>query len=413
MRELMSEVLVAMKGNKMRIALTGFSIAWGIFIFIVLISSGRGLINGMNHNFRAFNVDVVTLTPRETSQPFEGRNRGRTIRLYEEDAAALDALFGDTIVKSIPVVSHAVQARNGRNYVNTVVDGYAPGYAVAPNIRIIEGRDINDLDMYERRKVCVIPKLLRKVFFGSEEAAAIGQELQLNGICFKVIGIYEPLLATNHTRAIVVPLNTVKMIWCPEGQLSRICLETALLNTAALNIQFNARVLRELAARKEFAPTDKHAIKIDNIYDLPVVISHIVGGLSIFVIFVGLATLISGIVGVSNIMLIAVRERTREIGIRRAMGATARQIVSLVLTESIIICLIFGYVGMFIGIGLMELVAWAVSMAGSSNVFSNPTVSPMYVLAVSAIMVVSGLVAGYIPAKQAVSIKVVEALIAK
>ena len=178
MRELFVEVFAAMKGNKMRIALTGFSIAWGIFIFIVLISAGRGLINGMNLNFKTYNVGLVTLYPRETSQPFEGRNKGRAIKFYEDDAAALDSLFGDTVVKVIPVVRHAIQARRGKEYTNTVVDGYTPGYAVAPNTQILEGRDINDLDIRMHRKVCVIPDGVRNAFFRDDPKSAVGNVLQ-------------------------------------------------------------------------------------------------------------------------------------------------------------------------------------------------------------------------------------------
>lgn len=410
MRDVLAEVFAVMKGNKMRIALTGFSIAWGIFIFIVLISSGRGLINGMNYNFRAHNIGVVTLTPCETSQPFEGRNRGRAVRLYEEDAIALDYLMGDTVTRSIPVVSYAVQARCGKEYSNTVVDGYAPGYAVAPNTRIVEGRDINELDMYKLRKVCVIPKRLKKVFFKNDSTSVVGRDLLLGGINFQVVGVYEPVLSMNTTRAIIAPLATVKRIWCPDGHLSRLYLQTSHLNTAELNRRFNEHVLSHLAARKAFAPTDKHAVKINNIYDLPVLISNTMAGINIFVMMVGLATLISGTVGVSNIMLIAVKERTREIGIRRSLGAKAHQIVTLVLTESVIICLLFGYVGLFVGVWLMELVAKMISMAGGNDVFSNPTISPLYVMVVSSIMVVAGLFAGYVPAKQAVRIKPVEAM---
>ena len=399
-----------MKGNKMRIALTGFSVGWGIFILIVLMSSGRGLINGMNINFRAFNVGMVTLTPRQTSQSFEGQNRGRPIRLYEEDAFALDDLFGDTVVKVIPVVSHAVFARQGSEYTNTLVDGYAPGYAVAPNIRIVEGRDLNDLDMRQQRKVCVIPKLLRNVFFRNDTTKAVGQMLLLNGVCFQIVGVYEPLLTLNTTRAIIAPLSTVKRIWCPDGQLSRICLQTSLLTTDKLNRQFNDHIISHLAARKDFAPTDKHAIKIDNLYDMPVLLGTVINGLFIFVIVVGLATLISGIVGVSNIMLISVRERTREIGIRRAVGAKAHQIVKLILAESVVISMIFGYLGMIVGIGLMELMAWIVERTGNSSIFSNPTIAVSHALTITFIMVVAGLIAGYVPAKRAVSIKLTDAL---
>ena len=241
MRDLLVEVFAAMKGNKMRIALTGLAIAWGIFILIVLVSSGRGLINGMANNFRAYNVGVVTLTPRTTSQSFEGRQKGRAIYLYEDDAEYLASVLADTIAKAIPVVSQAVQARHGKGYTNTLVDGYAPGYAIAPNIRITEGRDINELDMQQHRKACVIPERLRKVFFGNDTASVVSRQLTLDGINFQIVGVYEPLLSMNVTRSIIAPLNTVKMIWCPKGHLSRLYLQTHHLDSEQLNKQFNAR----------------------------------------------------------------------------------------------------------------------------------------------------------------------------
>ena len=410
MRELLIEVFAAMKGNRMRIALTGFSIGWGIFILIVLISSGRGLINGMYYNFREYNVGVVTVTPGLTSQPFEGRSQGRTVHLYEEDAAALQQLFSDTVTKAIPVVSHAVQACCGEEYVNTVVDGYASGYAIAPNIRIVAGRDINDLDMVQQRKVCVIPKVLKNMFFRNDTTVAVGQKLLLNGISFQIIGVYEPVLATNSTRAIVAPLSTVKRIWRPDGELSRLFLQTALLTTTDLNRQFNAHVIGHLAARKDFAPTDKKAIKIDNRYERPVLISNIMDVLTIFVAIVGLATLMSGMVGVSNIMLISVKERTREMGIRRAVGAKTRHIVALVLAESVVISVIFGYVGMMVGVGLMELMAWISEKTGNIDTFSDPTIEVSHAVEITLIMVVVGLIAGYVPAKQAAGIRLTVAM---
>ena len=410
MRELLIEVFAAMKGNRMRIALTGFSIGWGIFILIVLISSGRGLINGMYYNFREYNVGMVTVTPGLTSQPFEGRSQGRTVHLYEEDAAALQQLFGDTVTKAIPVVSHAVQASCGEEYVNTVVDGYAPGYAIAPNILIVAGRDINDLDMMQQRKVCVIPKVLKNMFFRNDTTVAVGQKLLLNGISFQIIGVYEPVLSINTTRAIVAPLSPVKQIWRPDGELSRLFLQTNLLTTTDLNRQFNAHVIGHLAARKDFAPTDKKAIKIDNLYERPVLISNIMDVLTIFVAIVGLATLMSGMVGVSNIMLISVKERTREMGIRRAVGAKTRHIVALVLAESVVISVIFGYVGMMVGVGLMELMAWISEKTGNIDTFSDPTIEVSHAVVITLIMVVVGLIAGYVPAKQAAGIRLTVAM---
>lgn len=410
MREILAEVFAVMKGNKLRIALTGLSIAWGIFIFIVLISAGRGLLNGMNYNFRVFNVGVVTLTPGETSLPFEGRRQGRAIHFYENDAIAIARLLGDTVVKAIPVLSHAILAHKDKESAYTVVEGYEPGYAVAPNTRIVEGRDINDIDMLNLRKVCVIPKTLREALFKGHTASPLGETICLDGISFQVVGVYEPVLESNPMRAVVAPLNTVKRIWCPDGRLSRISLQTDRLTTSALNEHFNARILSILASRKAFSPADKQAVKIHNLYEEAVLVSNILAGLRIFVVVVALATLMSGIVGVSNIMHISVSERTREIGIRRAMGAKSRQIVVLVLAESVVICLLSGYFGMFLGIGVMELAAKLIDISGNSHLFYNPTVSPAYVLIVSGIMVVAGIVAGHVPARQAANTKLVEAM---
>lgn len=410
MREILAEVFAVMKGNKLRIALTGLSIAWGIFIFIVLISAGRGLLNGMNYNFRVFNVGVVTLTPGETSLPFEGRRQGRAIHFYEDDAIAIARLLGDTVVKAIPVLSHAILAHKDKESAYTVVEGYEPGYAVAPNTRIVEGRDINDIDMLNLRKVCVIPKTLREALFKGHTASPLGSTILLDGISFQVVGVYEPVLESNPMRAVVAPLNTVKRIWCPDGRLSRISLQTARLTTSALNEHFNARILSILASRKAFSPADKQAVKIHNLYEEAVLVSNILAGLRIFVVVVALATLMSGVVGVSNIMHISVSERTREVGIRRAMGAKSRQIVVLVLAESVVICLLSGYFGMFLGIGVMELAAKLIDISGNSHLFYNPTVSPAYVLIVSGIMVVAGIVAGHVPARQAANTKLVEAM---
>jgi len=413
MREVLGEVIASMKGNKMRIALTGFSIGWGIFILIGLLSSGNGLINGMKYNFEVFNIGMVTLTPQMTSLPCQGHKPGRSISFYEEDATFLKTLFGDTVVKAITVVSHPVQARCGKNYTNTTLDGYAPGYDKAPNIRIREGRDINDLDMQMQRKVCVIPARLEEVLFPKHTKPIVGQSVSLDGISFQVIGIYEPLLSENTTRTIIAPQRTVKTIYCPDGRLDRLYLQTNLLNTAEKNVAFNARMLHELATRKTFHPDDKKAVKIENLYELPVLVNSIITGLYVFVGVIGLATLLSGIVSISNIMLITVRERTHEIGIRRSIGAKGWQIIQLVLTESVIISLIFGYAGMLIAVALMELVSKVIERFGGSHVFSSPTISPAYVAVITVIIVVAGLIAGYIPSKVAVGIKLTDALAEK
>ena len=379
MRELMREVLTSFMSNKMRTILTGLAMGWGVFILIVLISSGNGIVNGMHYNFRAYNIGMVTLTPRETSLSFGGKERGWPVYFFEEDCDLLKKRFGDTIAQTIPVISRPVRAHREKYYTNTIIDGYRPGYAPAPNVQLAEGRDINDLDLQQMRKVCLIPKRLKPVLFPEDTTSVIGRNLIINDVVFEVIGIYE-------------------------------CLQTQHLTTSELNVAFNASVVGVLAAQKGFSPSDRRAVKVDNLYDLPMLLNSIISGLYAFVIIVGLATLLTGIVGISNIMLIAVKERTRELGIRRALGAKNRQIVTMVMTESVVISVIFGYVGMIMGIGLMELMAWIVASTGNAHIFYNPTIAVSHALVVMFLMVIVGLIAGYMPAKHAVGMKLTEAL---
>lgn len=408
----MTEVLTSMKNNKMRIALTGFSIGWGLFILIVLIGTGNGLLNGMTTNFSSSSANVVTLTPGETSMHYEGTLKGRTIKLFENDAKELCQLSGDTIRRTIAVINQPVQACYGENYTNTSVDGYTLDYAIAPNVKLSEGRDLNQHDMDDQRKVCIIPARLKSILFPKEQDNILGRHISLNGISFEVVGVYEPVIKANTTRVIIAPITTVKTLYQPDGALSRLYLETAHLTTAELNEQFNLGIQHKLAHLKGYAPADIKAVKIFSAYEMPVLINGILNGLNIFVIVVGLATLIAGIVGISNIMLITVKERTRELGVRRAMGASNLQIMSLVLIEAVIITVIFGYIGMFLGIGLTQLVSMAIQAGGDNGIFANPTVKFSYVLAINGIMIIAGLIAGYMPAKRAVDIKLVEALTA-
>jgi putative ABC transport system permease protein len=410
MRELMREVLTSFMSNKMRTILTGLAMGWGVFILIVLISSGNGIVNGMHYNFRAYNIGMVTLTPRETSLSFGGKERGWPVYFFEEDCDLLKKRFGDTIAQTIPVISRPVRAHREKYYTNTIIDGYRPGYAPAPNVQLAEGRDINDLDLQQMRKVCLIPKRLKPVLFPEDTTSVIGRNLIIDDVVFEVIGIYEPLMKENKTSNVVAPLTTVKHIFCPDGKLSKICLQTQHLTTSELNVAFNASVVGVLAAQKGFSPSDRRAVKVDNLYDLPMLLNSIISGLYAFVIIVGLATLLTGIVGISNIMLIAVKERTRELGIRRALGAKNRQIVTMVMTESVVISVIFGYVGMIMGIGLMELMAWIVASTGNAHIFYNPTIAVSHALVVMFLMVIVGLIAGYMPAKHAVGMKLTEAL---
>ena len=413
MRDFFTEVFIAMKSNRTRIALTGFSIGWGIFILIVLIGSGNGLVNGITSDFELMGNNVVILTPGETSISFQGQQKGQTVKLYEEDGYYLQSLWGDTIPAVVPIINESLVIHQGAYTSRINTRGTTPGYDVATNTRIIEGRDVNAMDIQERRKVCIIPVLIKRLLFQDVSGSVIGQHVQLNEIDFEVIGVSDTKVTTEINNSIICPLSTMEAIFRPDRHLDELHLKVDHLTTAELNIDFNARLLWTLGTIKSFAPTDAKAVKIENYYEDPIWINNILSGVSFFVVIIGLATLISGVVGISNIMLITVKERTRELGVRRAMGASKAQIISLVLMESVIITVIFGYVGMFLGIGLTQLASWILGELGSNGVFEHPTVDFSVVMFINAIMFVAGLVAGYAPARRAVDIKLVEALNAR
>lgn len=410
MRDFFTEVFTAMKSNRMRIALTGFSIGWGIFILIVLIGSGNGLVNGITSDFELMGNNVVELEPGETSVSFHGQQKGQTVRLYEEDGYRLQSLWGDTIQVVIPFINESFTIHHGAYTGKILAKGTTPGYDISTSTRIIEGRDINIRDIQERRKVCIIPAIIKKVLFQGVNGSVVGLHIELNEVDFEVIGVSETKVATLVNNSVICPISTLEAIFRPDRHLDALHLKVDHLNTVELNKAFNARMLRTLASMKSFAPTDARAVTINNYYEDPIWINNILSGISFFVVVIGLATLISGVVGISNIMMITVKERTRELGVRRAMGASRAQIVSLVLVESVIITVIFGYVGMFLGIGLTQLVSWGIDLLGSNGVFEHPTVDFTVVMGINIIMLIAGLLAGYAPAKRAIDIKLVEAL---
>ena len=232
--------------------------------------------------------------------------------------------------------------------------------------------------------------------------------MTIDSVPFRIVGIYKPIRAYNTTTTIYIPLSTMKNVFKTDGYYSSVMIKVVGIESTEANDSMLQHLQTFLAQRKQYSASDKSGIWISNDYDNFMQISGFFSVIGYFMWIVGLATLIAGVVGICNIMLIAVKERTRELGIRKAMGASNRSIITLVLTEAVIITLIFGYVGMMIGLGLTQLGAMAL---GSDNeMFCNPTVSLGVVISCNMVMVIAGIIAGYIPAKHAVTIKLVDAL---
>ena len=410
--DLLTEIYVSMSRNKLRIALTGFSIAWGIFLLIVLLSAGDGFLNAMKQNFASDSVNTIRVSPGWTSEPFEGLPKNRRIKLDENVKTLLESELAADIIDAFPSVSKGVTISYGEFNTSTSISAYDPKNLKWQRISIKHGRDLNNVDIKECRKVILISEETLKLLMPKEDKP-VGKWINVGKIPFQIAGVYS---SENAGRGgdIFAPKSTVGIIFNPEGTYNSITLVTDKLETTEENEAFNKKIIETVAEYRRFDKNDRGSIWVRNTYEQFLQINKVMKGLNMFIWLIGIASLIAGIVGVSNIMLITVRERTREFGIRKALGASPSSILWLVLLESVGITMLFGYIGMILGLGLVKLVitvAYAVQPT-AEQVFANPTVPLGIVIAANITMIIAGIIAGYIPAKRAVDIKPVEALAA-
>ena len=405
------EIYVSMSRNKLRIALTGFSIAWGIFMLIVLLGAGNGLLHGMEDAFASQAINTVSINPGWTSQSFEGLRRYREMYLDSDDLQLLRNRFPNQIVDAQPSFEASVRASYGLLYTTTSLMGVYPEYMASNGYKVVHGRGLNEMDLRDNRKVCLITAKTGEELFADEEPH-LGEWINLYDIPFQIVGIYKA--KREGETDILSPITTVGTIYKPNGHFSSITFVVKNLETPEANEEFNNALKTALSASKRYDPEDRNAYWVWNTYEDYLQTMRILRYITLFIWLIGITTLIAGVTGISNIMLITVRERTREFGIRKALGARPWQIVSLVLLESVAIALVFGYLGMLVGTLLTKLVDTMLKLGGGdgAQMFKDPTVDFLTVLMATLVMVIAGVIAGYIPAKRAVSIKPVEALAA-
>ncbi len=407
-----TEIFQTIKKNKLRTFLTGFSIAWGIFMLIILLASGNGLKNGVTSAFGNRAKNSMELWPRSTSMPYKGNPNNRNIRFDQKD---IDLILQQ--LDEVDKLSAKISFWNTANYnfesISCSFDGVYPSQGYISGLKIVSknGRFINDIDMNNHRKVAVINKRLQEVLFKNEDP--VGKTMIVNQIGFTVIGVFEEDSWGNDARA-YVPFTTAQLLFHKGWGIGSIAITLKGLNTTEENKAFEKKIRTKLAALHQFDPNDDSAIGIWNMLENYMQTMGIFAGINIFVLVIGVGTLIAGVVGVSNIMLITVRERTREFGIRKALGATPFSILQSILMESILITSIFGYVGMVAGIGLSEVINFFMESANQNSedfvIFKNPTVDVSIALGATILMIISGAIAGYFPARKAVKITAVEAM---
>ena len=412
-RDFWSEIFMALKRNKLRTILTGFAISWGIFMLIILLSAGNGLKNGVTGNFADRIKNTYTIWSSSTELPYKGHKAGRFIMLTNKDIQLLESLY--QVEEVSPVLSKGGTLIFGEKSRNVSMEGVKPIYKNIEGIKMIEGRFINENDMNNKLKVLIIDKntndeLLRI----SGETSMIGKTVYINGLSFKVIGVSKGM-AFGEMGQCFAPYATLKAIY-NINEYYQLKFITKGLDTKEDNEVFQKELKRKIAALHDFSPEDKRGVWIDSEMVNSLETMRIFNTINIFIWVIGIAMLISGVVGVSNIMRITVKERTNEIGIRKALGAKPRSILMSVVMESLVITTIFGYIGMICGVGVMEIVNMIMESSGGMSdpngmsVFVNPTVDISIVISATLVLIVSGVAAGFAPAWNSVKVKPIEAM---
>ncbi|MDR2936708.1 MAG: ABC transporter permease [Rikenellaceae bacterium] len=415
MRELFQEIFATIRRNKLRTVLTGFSVAWGIFMLIILLGAGNGLKNGVMSNFSDVSLNSVTVYGARTDKPYKGHPNGRYIFFEREDVGVLQDKHEDNIVK----ITGRFNARgggktavNGKEYLPVSLSGIEANYTEIGILRLEEGRMINQTDIDNRRKVLIIEQYTTESLF--KDASPIGREIVIDNVTYTVVGRYKGGSRSNRPT-IFAPASTLQSLYANEKPVSQIQFLVDGLPDEKSNVQFNESVRATLAAQRSFDPTDRWAVRISNNLRGYLQAMMIFDGINLFVWIIGLGTLLAGIVGVSNIMLVTVRERTSEFGIRKSMGASPASLVVLVLLESVMITAFFGYVGMLFGIGVMEGINFLLEKQAAASdsdmvIFKNPTLDIGVVVSSTLVLVVSGMIAGYVPARRAARLKTIDAM---
>lgn len=409
------EIYSSLAKNRLRTVLTAFGVFWGIFMLMLLLGSGRGLENGVNSDFSGSATNSFYIWTQRTSKPYRGLGPGRRFEMNNQDTAAIRREIPEAAV--IAPRNQLGGWRGGNNVTRglkagafSVMGDYPEINDIQP-VKIVEGRFLNDHDLAERRKVAVIGSRVSEVLFEDGEDP-IADYIKINGVYFKVIGVFEPRTrgeqALRDAETIYAPFTTFQTAFNWGEDLGWYAITSAPGTSAAAVEQ---KVLDLLKRRHRVHPDDNRAFGSWNTEEEFRKVQGLFGGIRMLIWIVGVGTLAAGVIGVSNIMLFVVKERTKEIGLRRAIGATPVGIVGQILLESIVLTGLAGYFGLLAGVGLVEGVRVGLETAGvNAQMFQNPGVSFANATQALVILVVCGALAGMIPARRALSISPVEAL---
>lgn len=418
MRDILVEIWESIKRNKLRTCLTGFAVAWGIFMLIVLLGAGNGLMNAFSSSAGSFASNSMMVGGGWTSKPYDGLKQGRRIIMEDKDIALTEShVFADNIDEVAATVGAGVIVTRGKKSFDGYIEGNYPGRRTMDRMEMDAGRFINDMDMDNSRKVVVLPSNVASYLLESNEKPAdlVGQRIKVGDFSYLVVGITK----SDNTRMehlFYAPFTTVKTVFGKGKEIDDLTFTFHGLESEEENEQFEKDYKAKVNLLHRAAPDDERAIWIWNRFRQNLQMNKASHFIKLALWIIGLFTLLSGIVGVSNIMLITVKERTHEFGIRKAIGASPWSVTKLIITESVAITAFFGYVGMILGLVACEILDKTVGqstqqmMGMTVAMLKDPTVGVDVAIEATVLLVVAGTVAGLIPALKAAKVKPIEAL---
>ena len=403
-RDRWTEIFETIGKNKLRTFLSGFTVSLGIFIFIILFGLGNGLKNTFQEFFLDDASNAIFLYPGKTSKPYKGFKANRRIEFRNDDLRDIKANFSFYLEHLTPRITRNALTRHKNQSNNYSTRAVAPGHQFVEKTILMKGRYINQSDISRKTKVAVIGRMVAKDLFKSEEA--IGKYINLGSSAFKVVGIFQDEGGDNEERNIYIPFTTRQLIEKSNDKVDQIILtyRKELGYLGAMGLENGLK--KYFKEKKSVSPEDPNGFYIRNIADDLRETQQFAVVLQLIVSFVGLGTLIAGIIGISNIMVFVVKERTKELGIRKALGATPNSVIKMVLQESVFITIISGYLGLIFGVLVLE----NIGVKLDKYFIKNPFIEISTALMATVVLIIFGAIAGYIPAKRASSIKPIIAL---
>ena len=414
--EILNEIWSTAKRNKLRTALTGFAVAWGIFMLITLLGAGNGLIHAVTQNSDRFLSNSMMVFGWQTSKPYDGMKEGRWIQLQQKDFDATATVFPQYVEQvGTELNQSGITVSNGENYISTQISGVYPNHAAINKTEMRYGRFINDIDIKDQRKVLVISEDQAKELSPNNPAALIARHVNVNGIAFLVIGITKAD-ESRMSSSVFPAFSTLRTMYNYGDRVGNLVFSFHGLNSMKDNEAFEKAYRARILKNHHAAPDDESALWLWNRFTQNLQMNTGMSIIRTALWVIGIFTLLSGIVGVSNIMLITVKERTREFGIRKAIGAKPAQILRLIIIESIVITTFFGYIGMLLGIAANQYMDATLGHEKVSTglfeatMFVDPTVDIATCVEATLVMIIAGTIAGLIPARKAANIRPIEAL---